>query len=260
MVSDEQLTLSAKIAGSLLKQNSIEKKFSRRTNERIQRLEAKKTKRKFDTISLSIITSFVLAACVLIVLQITIEIFPDDTDLIYIPVILLCILVIIAAIFTVEYFLVKKEGEQNLELKLGTLQSIKAEIAQLQREQTKIYNFVKDSFKSVEKVESRFMLDGFILRFYVNMIITEITDITPEKLYHYLFSISIKKKLDVTKLLSSEQDFDKTTKIIFSHLINYNKVLSAFINIESIPNYFSDCAKRSKEFIRNFQEIKQQRE
>ncbi|MBN1329412.1 MAG: hypothetical protein JXA54_08055 [Candidatus Heimdallarchaeota archaeon] len=256
MISDEQLTTSAKIAGSFLKQSTIEKSFSRRINERIQRLEAKKIKRKYDTISLSVIVSFVLVACVLIVLEITIDVFPDGTDLIYIPVILLIILFIIGSIFTAEYFIVKKEGSQNLESKLGTLQSIKSEMAQLQIEQTKIYNFVKDAFKSVEKIDSRFMLDGFVLRFYVKMVISEITEIEPDKLYHYLFLISIKKKLDVTKLLSAEQDQKKITEIIYKHLINYNKILTALINIESLPNYFSDCASRSKEFINNFQEIK----
>lgn len=252
MVTDEQLTFSATMVGAFLKQGTFERSFSRRINERIERLEARKTKSKYDKISLSVIISFILATCILIVLEITLDIFPGESDFIAIPVILLGVLIIIGVIFTVEYFKVKKMGEHNLIAKLGSLNLIKKEVANLQIENTKIYNIAKEAYKSVEKIDSRFILDSLILRSYLNLIQKELTDIQPEKLYHYLFYISIKKKIDVSKLLSTEEDSEKTIKIIRSHLVNYNKILTEFINIESLPNYFIDCANRSKEFINNF--------
>ncbi|MHA1212745.1 MAG: hypothetical protein ACTSSH_09815, partial [Candidatus Heimdallarchaeota archaeon] len=249
MVTDEQLTKSTEIASVLIMQCTQKNGFSRRINERIRRLEAKSTKKKFDTLSLTVISVLIVLVSILIVIEMKLDIFPDDSDLIYIPAILLGVLVIVGAIFTAEYFVVKKEGERRLQLRVKSLPNLEKQIRLLQREQTLIYNYVKEAFGSVETVDSKYLLDGFILRFYVNIITKEITDLEPEKLYRYLFLISTKKRFSLEKVAETIEAQIELRKIIKNYLTNYVTLLTFIINNETLPIFFKDSATRSKENI-----------
>lgn len=255
MVTTDDLATSAEISAALINKATIEQIFSRRMNEQIRRAEASTIKKKLDTITLTIVIVLTLIVSILFILEIRFDIFINDTDKIYIPIILLCLLVIISVLLLAEFYFVKKKGVENINQKLGSLQIIEKKILELQKNNTKVYNFVKNAFSVVSTVDSKFLLNGFIIHFYVFLTEKE-HEYSIEKLYRYLFLATTKKNILFKKIVKNIDEIEEVKSNIFIHLPNIEFLLSKFQEIEKLPNYFINSSLKSLEILNQFKVTK----
>ncbi|NHJ46898.1 MAG: hypothetical protein FK733_03840 [Asgard group archaeon] len=250
MVSEKQLIISTDISVELINKAVHEQTFPRRLFEQIGRAEAQKLKRKLDRITLVLIIAIILIASLIVILENTLDFIPDDQDKIYIPVILIGFLVIASVLLAIEYFLVKKKGSESLDLKLDKLNEIERNLLQLQKEDVPVYNFVKSAFNAIIKVDSKYFLNGLLLRYYVYMTEKE-HEYSIDKLYKYLFLISTKKNILFKKILP-EEEIEEVKSEIFKHLPNYELMLLKIKENTKLLNYFVFAAQKSLEIINQF--------
>ena len=251
MVTEEELIISSEITAALIKKTTLEQSFTRRINEQIRRSEAKKLKKKFDTITLAIIIGLTLIVSILFVLEIQFDIFINETDKIYIPIILLCLLIVFSVLLLMEFYFVKKRGIENINRKLGLLPEINNTIMELQKRNTLIYNFVRSAFNSVSKVDSKYLMNGLVIRYYVYLTEKE-HDYSVDKLYRFLFLVTTKKNILFKKIIKDEEEISEIKSNIFIHLPNIEFLLKKFQEMIFLPNYFIDSAINSIELLNQF--------
>ncbi|NHK32293.1 MAG: hypothetical protein FK730_13140 [Asgard group archaeon] len=251
MVTDEQLIISSEISATLINKAALEQSYPRRLNEQIKRAEAKKLKKKLDTITLAIVIGLTIIVGIIFILEIQLDIFVDETDKIYIPIILLSILVIVSVLLAIEFYLVKNKGEERLNQKLGLLSNIDKKIMELQKRNTLVYNYVKNAFTSVSKVDSKYLLNGLVIRYYVYLTDKE-HEYSVDTLYRYLFLVSTKKNLIFNKLVKNKEEIEEIKSNIFIHLPNLELILTKFKEMDFLPNFFILSAMKSLELINQF--------
>jgi hypothetical protein len=251
LVTDEQLTISSEISAMLINKAAIEQVYPRRLNEQIKRAEAKKLKKKLDTITLAIVIGLTIIVSIIFILEIKLDIFINETDKIYIPIILLSLLVIVSSLLAIEFYLVKKRGEERLNQKLGSFKDINKKILELQKRDTLVYNFVKNAFTSVSKVDSKYILNGLVIRYYVYLTEKE-HEYSIDTLYRYLFLVTTKKNILFEKLVKKEEEIEEVKSNVINHLPNIELLFSKFKDMDILPNFFILSAMKSIELINQF--------
>ncbi|NHJ84913.1 MAG: hypothetical protein FK734_05595 [Asgard group archaeon] len=249
MATEKQLQKSAQIAEHFLTLAAKDNKYSKRITEQIIRSEAGELKKKFDRITLSVIISLIVIGCVLIILQIQLTIFSNE---IIIPILMIIILVIISVIFAVEYFYIKKQGSIRLQKRLETENKLQLELKEFQRSYTPTYNFVKFAFDSVVNMDSRYLLNGFILKYLFKLSRIEKENLSEEVLYRCLFMITSKKNFDVIVLLEEYKAKEDYLSAIRNYLDELLIILDEFLKAETLPIYFRELISKIKEKINSY--------
>jgi hypothetical protein len=249
VVTKQQLEISVKITTDLLNKAVIEQTLPRRMIERVERAQALILKKKLDRISLGVIIGVILATSVVFIIESVMDIFTGTSDYIYIPVITMIAILIVGTMLAIEYFMVKKEGTKNLQ-NLSTIVDIDKRLMALQKEDTLVYNYVKNAFKAIQKIDSKYFLNGLIIRYYVYMTEKE-HDYPIEKLYHHLFLASSKKNLLIIKVMD-ESEIELAKEKIIEHLSNIEFMFMKIQEMKVIPNYYIIKAKNSLEVINQF--------
>ena len=247
-MNENELLVSADIAAEIINQSSLKMLFSKQINEKIIRLEAYKIKRKLDVFTLSIIISLIAFTSIILILEITKEIFNNE---IIIPVLMIILLVIISGIFILEYFIVKKTGIINLNKKLEPINKVNRKLVDFQLTHALIYTFSRNAFESIKKVASKFLLNAYLLKFIMNYIKAE-KIIVKEEVFKYLFLISTRKNFDLEKIIKPEEKKDFPMEDFKKQLFNFEFILMKFIKMEKIPLFFKDSAQKTIDFIKGF--------
>ncbi len=252
MSQKERIKISASIAVAFINKAIAEEQFPRRIKDQIIRFEAYHTKRKYDIVSLSVISSIIVVMSVFLGLAERFQIFPEDS--IAMPLIILGLVVAIGSFFAIQYFLTKKKGTENIQTRLKA-SDWKETLREFQKLDTPTYNLVKDSFESVKTIESKYMLSGFILKFALRMeeLIPEI--LQPEIIFRYLMLISANRKSQLKKLFETEENVTAYFSYISRYFENYLLILDAMLLTNKLPNYFTINIQRIKKGIDEFKQL-----
>jgi len=252
MSTEEQLKRSATIAVALINQAVEEEQFARRIRDRIIRFEAYQTKRKYDIISLSVISTVVVLMSIFLAIAERFQIFPEES--VAMPLILLGLLLIIGAFFVTEYFIVKKKGTENLHIKIKKSEWRETK-KHMQKFDTPTYNLVKESFESVKNIETKYMLSGFILKYALRMETLLPIVLQPEILFRYLVLISSKRKPQIKKLIETDENASHYLSYISSYLWKYLLILDTMVESYKLPNYFVNSIQRIKKGIVEYKQM-----
>lgn len=252
MATDEQLKRSATIAVALINEAVVDEQFPRRIRDRIIRFEAYNTKRKYDIISLSVISSVVVLMSIFLGIAEKFGIFPEES--IAMPLILLGLLVAIGTFFAIEYFLVKKKGTENLELKIKKSEW-KETKKHIQKIDTPTYNTVKESFESVKNIETKYLLAGFILKYALRMETLLPVVLQPEIVFRYLVLISSKRKPQIKKLIETDENASQYLLYISGYFRKYLLILDTMLESNKLPNYFLNSIQKIKKGIDEYKQM-----
>ncbi|MBK5114065.1 MAG: hypothetical protein KGD59_05190 [Candidatus Heimdallarchaeota archaeon] len=252
MATDEQLKRSAVIAIALINQAVVDEQFARRIRDRITRFEAFNTKRKYDIISLSVISSLIVLTSIF--LGIAAKFSPFLLDSYVVPVIILGLVILVGTFFVIEYYLVKKKGTENLQIKIKKSEW-KTTIRSQQKIDTPTYNQVRDSFESIKTIESKYMLSGFILKYALRMETLLPIVLQPEIIFRYLMLISANKKPQLKKLIETEEDITQYLAYISGYLRKYLLILDTMVESNKLPIYFINNIQKIKQGIEEYKQI-----
>jgi len=234
---------------ALINRSALEKAFHRRINAKIIQTEVKVLKKKFNTATLATVGSLIVAACILIILQIQLVLFAND---IVMPVILLCLVVVVGGVFALDYYFVRSRGEVSLVGHLGDDKVWEQKLKELQRENTREYNHIKKAFESILSVDSKFILNAFILRHYITSLKGEELELQAERLYQLLLLISSKKNLDLQKHLEEHEEEPKLRELLTPFLERFKQRLASLAKQEPLPYYFKNNITLSIEALDSF--------
>ncbi|MHA1629895.1 MAG: hypothetical protein ACTSXO_08925 [Candidatus Heimdallarchaeota archaeon] len=234
-MNDEEFALSSEIAQALINKAALEKGFHRRITAKIFQNEVKAIKKRFNTISLSVIGVLVILASILIILQIQLILFTSE---IAIPIILLGLTVIVGGVFALDYFYVHSKGDTLLEKHLGAVTIWEQKLKELQRQNTRVYNHIKKAFDSILPVDSKFILNAFILRYYVTSLKEEEQPIPLERLYKLLLLLSSKKNIDLKKRLKNKEEEAVLREQLTPYCQKARLILEQLLKQTPLPQFF----------------------
>ena len=252
MTIEVRLKRSAEIAVALINEAVAEEQFARRIRDRIIRFEAHQTKRKYDIISLSVISTAVVLTSIFLGIAERFSIFPEES--IAMPLILLGLLIVIGVFFVIEYFIVKKKGTENLHTKISKSEWRETK-KHIQLVDTPTYNLVKESFETVKSIETNYLLAGFILKYALRMEDLLSVVLQPEILFRYLVLISSKRKIRIKKLIETDENASHYLSYISGYFRKYLLILDTMLETNKLPNYFVSSIQRIKKGIEEFKQM-----
>jgi len=233
----ENLIASGQIAVGLIADTYLKKEFHFRVQEKIGREEIKDFKKTFDTVALIGVISLIVITLVLMILQFTLGIFPDNNTIVYI---LIPLAIIPFGLALAEFFIVRTRGYEQYTKRVSGLSGIENLLQDMKKSHTQIYLEASKTLESIKKVESKNFIAGFILKIFINLSEVDETIVPKEILYKYLFYISAGKSKDVFAQISEQENSNEQIALLKDFMSNYLIILNAVQDYKITPIHFAE--------------------